>query len=180
MRLPNRSTWIVLSFLVFAMASQGMFADTCSTRHFYNNSVYTWTLTMGGGSCSYDDVNGIHHEKDKTCVISPRSRKTSGVAEIFYPNSTAEQFWIQAPQIFDPYNQSAEHWTTDNLPACNITHNGDTTFESLNAPPNGDITPCPDTCGVGLAASPAQTAGGNNLKCMTSGSTVNPLSIGPI
>lgn len=105
------------------LASQAL--AFCATRHAYNKSSYTTTITLDNhATCSIGNVN-----KADTCVIPP-----GGAADLHWPNYPTQT----APLITIKNEQTDVRYRTD-ASYCYLAHQGGTGNVVLNDPADGDV-----------------------------------------
>jgi hypothetical protein len=105
---------------------------SCPTRHFYNNSNYSFTVNMiNGGSCSFQG-----EPKTDSCVVPPKR-----TLQLHYNNFPIGG---DAGQISFSSDIFADTRPFDKNVDCYIIHESrrDTGNIALNAPAAGDVTTC--------------------------------------
>lgn len=116
----------LVAFLL-ALVPCSAFAGDCSTRHFYNSSSVTFTVTLdNGGTCS------VGPSKGGICNIP-----AGQTAELHYPNGkTVDGGIMIQSSVF-----AVKRYDVD-ANSCEIKHGGNTGNIVVNSPANGDVKTC--------------------------------------
>jgi hypothetical protein len=118
---------VALAVAGFALSVLPDAGFACGTRHFYNNSNWSWSLHLERSTCSLPNGPNVND-----CEVPP-----GGVAEIHYANPIGGGDSIS----MDGYGSFG--FDVD-IVSCHIEHpnQGNTGNVALNAPANGDVTTC--------------------------------------
>jgi hypothetical protein len=114
----------VFSFFL-AMAFWSADASAQCYRHFYNNSMFAWSVQIRGarGSCNPDG--------SRICQIAPLS-----VATLYYDGTQGYPNWItMRSQLYAEKTYFVQQ--------CRIEHDGSTgSWIAVNSPADGDVVTC--------------------------------------
>jgi hypothetical protein len=125
------SSKLAISPLVTMLVAAPAWAD-CSTRHFYNNSLTTFSVYLETGACSIG-ASGMQ----RACNVP-----SGQVAELHYANNLANDR-IQISSSGPPYAQGGSFFVRGWLAGrCYIEHNGNTGNIVVNSDADGDVATC--------------------------------------